>query len=210
MKLWYENPAEDWNEALPIGCGNLGGMIFGQVQREIIQLNEDTLWSGGGGVDRHNPDARRYLDDIRGFIIKGEIEKAEELEKMAMFSTPANERVYQPLGDLYIDFLNHEKAEEYERQLDIEKAIAKVSYRIGDITYTRKFFASYKHKIIAVHISADKKESISFITNLDRGINIDYNKAIKPNGLEMGGESQGEKGIKFCAKLKVIPEGGNS
>ena len=96
-RLWYKKPAADWNEALPIGNGRLGGMIFGTVKREHVQLNEDSIWYGGP-VDRNNPDALRYLPKIRELLFKGEIKKAEQLAAMALSGTPEGQRHYQPLG----------------------------------------------------------------------------------------------------------------
>src|SRR5690606_19010665 len=127
-RLWYKKPAADWNEALPIGNGRLGGMIFGTVKREHVQLNEDSIWYGGP-VDRNNPDALRYLPKIRELLFKGEIKKAEQLAAMALSGTPEGQRHYQPLEDLFLNLhLDESRVESYQRELDISQGVARVSY----------------------------------------------------------------------------------
>src|SRR5690606_35740522 len=102
-KLWYRNPAEVWEEALPVGNGRLGAMVFGRVDREHIQLNEDSLWYGGP-QDRLNPDAPKYLPKIRELLFNGQIKEAERLAILALTGMPETQRHYVPLGDLYLDF----------------------------------------------------------------------------------------------------------
>ena len=101
--MWYRKPAEDWNRALPIGNGRLGGMVFGNVRKEKVQLNEDSIWYGGP-VDRNNRDALTYLPQIRHLLFEGRIKEAEELATLALSGTPENQRHYQPLGNLFLDF----------------------------------------------------------------------------------------------------------
>lgn len=116
LKLWYGQPADiqaGWNEALAVGNGRLGGMVFGGIVAERIQLNEDSEWYGGPR-DRNNPDALKYLPEIRKLIAGGEIDKAERLACMALSGTPEGQRHYEPLGDLYLYFENHEQAGNYE------------------------------------------------------------------------------------------------
>src|SRR5690554_7560974 len=105
-RLWYKRPAKDWNEALPIGNGRLGGMVFGSVIRERIQLNEDSVWYGGPR-DRHNRDALKYLPQIRNLLSERKLKEAEELAAMTMTGTPETQRHYEPLGDFYIR-MSHE------------------------------------------------------------------------------------------------------
>ena len=102
-KLWYKEPAKDWNEALPIGNGALGGMIFGGINREMIQMNQESLWYGGYR-DRHNIDARKYLPKIRDLLWKGQISEAEKLLSMSMFATPDGQRQYSVLGNFIVNF----------------------------------------------------------------------------------------------------------
>src|SRR6187455_3038717 len=101
LKLWYKQPARNWNEALPIGNGRLGAMIFGRAKEELIQLNEATLWSGGPVNTNPNPHAPQYLTEIRKALFNGEYEKAEELTKK--MQGPFTES-YEPLGDLTLNY----------------------------------------------------------------------------------------------------------
>jgi len=124
-RLWYKEPAAEWNEALPIGNGRLGGMIFGTIGREHVQLNEDSVWYGGP-VDRNNPDALENLPKIRALLFEGKINQAERLAALALSGTPEGQRHYQPLGDLFLNFYHDEgKAEDYCRELDIDSSIAR-------------------------------------------------------------------------------------
>src|SRR5688572_30396678 len=99
-KLWYDKPAKTWNEALPIGNARLGAMIFGKVNQERLQLNEDSVWYGGP-VNGDNPDGRRYFPEVRRLLSKGKQIEAEELAQMGLMSNPKSMRPYQPLGDLH-------------------------------------------------------------------------------------------------------------
>ena len=127
LRLWYKESARDWNEALPIGNGRLGGMIFGNTEKERIQLNEDSIWYGGP-VDRNNPDAFTYLPKIRSLLFEGKIKEAERLATMALSGTPEGQRHYQPLGDLFLNF-NHDKnrVENYLRELDLNSGLVRYS-----------------------------------------------------------------------------------
>lgn len=107
LKLWYKEPANNWDEALPTGNGRLGGMVFGNIYSERIQLNEDSVWYGGP-MDRNNPDASKNLDKIRSLLMEGKIKEAEELSALALSGTPECQRHYETLGDLYL-FLQTKK-----------------------------------------------------------------------------------------------------
>ena len=115
LKLWYKKPANlyyGWNEALPIGNGRLGAMVFGGVQRERIQLNEDSVWYGGPR-DRNNPDALENLPKIRELIKSGKISEAERLAAIALSGVPEGQRHYEPLGDVFIEFDGHDHYRDY-------------------------------------------------------------------------------------------------
>ena len=152
-RLWYEQAATCWDEALPIGNGSLGAMVFGQVGRKHLQLNEETVWYGGPR-DRHNPDARKNLEKVRQLIYGGKIEEAEELLKYAFSAMPQSERHYQSLGDLWINMRGAEgQTEGYRRELSLEDAVATVSYRVGEKAYTEKYFVSAPAGVLAGEIS---------------------------------------------------------
>lgn len=119
-KLWYKQPASEWEEALPLGNGHMGAMIFGNVANERIQLNEEHMWYGGN-VDRNNPDAISHLPKIRELIFEGKISEAEKLMSYALSGCPESMHPYQTFGDLYLNFTHPgttENITDYVRQLD--------------------------------------------------------------------------------------------
>jgi alpha-L-fucosidase 2 len=212
MKLWYTEPADlrDWNEALPIGNGTLGGMVFGGVSKERIQLNEDSVWYGGLR-DRNNKDALKYLPIIRKNLYEGNLSEAEDLAFLALSGTPENARHYQPLGDLFVDFGEaHKKGvKNYTRELDIEKALVTVNYSVEDVNYKREVFTSAVHKCLVLRISADKAESISFKLRLERSCDLDELTGLGEDTLIMRGNC-GQGGVAFHARARVLAEGGRT
>lgn len=210
MKLWYNEPAKDWNAALPIGNGNLGGMVFGGVEAEHIQLNEDTIWYNGLR-DRNNPDALKYLPQIRKLLMEGKLTEAEKLSLMAQSGTPDTQGHYEPLGDLHIYFDNHsKKIKEYKRELDIEKAVVTIKYIVDDISYKREIFTSAVHKAMIIRLTANKPGSISLTVKLDRYKCLDEITALSYDSICMSGTSGGKGGTQFCTVLKIVPEGGKT
>uniref|UniRef100_UPI00403F08AF glycoside hydrolase family 95 protein n=1 Tax=Paenibacillus sp. FSL W8-0186 TaxID=2921709 RepID=UPI00403F08AF len=210
--LWYREPAAEWNEALPIGNGRLGAMIFGGTAEEKLQLNEDSVWYGGPR-DRNNEDALPHLPQIRELIMDGRLREAEDLAAMTMTGLPEAQRHYLPLGDLLLAFADHEPpAEDYIRELDLEHGVSRVSYRIGQVRYTREMFASYPDQAIVLRISADKEKALSFRARFNRQNWRYLEKSEKwgQSGLVMRGECGGKGGSSFCAVLKAIPEGGDT
>ena len=168
-KIEFDNPAGNWNEALPIGNGRLGGMVFGNVHTERIQLNEDSVWYGGF-KDRTNPSALEKLPEIRKLIFEGRISEAEDLCALALSGLPEEQSHYEILGNLFIEFdQDNYKFTNYRRELDIQKAVASVEYTIEDVNYKREVFASYPGKCLIVRLSADKKGALSFRVNIGRG-----------------------------------------
>ncbi|MGD0816738.1 MAG: glycoside hydrolase family 95 protein [Verrucomicrobiota bacterium] len=163
--LWYKHPATNWYEALPIGNGRFGAMVFGGTNTEHLQLNEDTVWSGGP----YQPAQTSVLEAIkqaRALIFKSKPEGLEEaygLLYQKAFGQPIKETAYLPLGDVALTFpSNAIPVTDYCRSLDLDTAIAVTTYKVGDCTYTREVFASYPDQVIVVHISADKPGSVSF------------------------------------------------
>ncbi|MBQ4309251.1 MAG: glycoside hydrolase family 95 protein [Lachnospiraceae bacterium] len=168
-RIVFDTPARDWNEALPVGNGRLGGMVFGLPFTERIQLNEDSVWSGGP-QDRNNPSAREYLPKIRQLIFDGRIEEAQELCTFALSGTPEEERHYEPLGNLFIEFSG--KAldfGEYRRVLDLADATVTTTFTLGGVRYTREVIASYPQNALLVHLTADTPGALSFHAQLGRG-----------------------------------------
>ena len=175
-ELYYNSPAADWNDALPVGNGRMGGMVFGKPADELIQLNEDSLWSGGFR-NRNNPKAYDNLEKIRTLIREEKTTEAEELCADAFYGTNENQRHYQPLGDLHI-WQSVGEYEGYVRSLSLDTAVCVTTFTSGGVKYTRTVIASHPDEVIIVHFSADKKGSISFVSVIDgRDDNYDKNEA---------------------------------
>ncbi|MBM0106862.1 glycoside hydrolase N-terminal domain-containing protein [Steroidobacter sp. S1-65] len=157
--LWYEHPAAEWVEALPVGNGRIGAMVFGGVERERLQLNEDTLWAGGP-YDPVNPEARAALPEVRKLVFAGEYEKATELATAKVMAKPLRQMSYQTVGDLRLSFPGLQEPAMYRRSLDIDGALATTRLTVGDVTYTREVFASTPDNVLVIRLSADKPRSI--------------------------------------------------
>lgn len=231
IKLWYEKPAKAWEEALPIGNGRLGGMVYGKVHCERIQLNEDSVWYGGPR-NRNNPDAAANLSKIRNLIMEGRIREAEELSVFALSGIPEGQRHYEPLGDLYLFFSGVKgNISGYKRELDLAVGVARVEYCIDGINFKREVFTSYAHQVMVIRLTADKPSAISFHTQLARGVEpwndepftthkfrynggfnayVDQSCAIASDSTLMSGKCGGEGAIKFVSVLKVNAEGGTT
>lgn len=161
LKLWYKQPAgKVWTDALPIG-GRLGAMVYGNVDTEILQLNEHTVWSGSPNRN-DNPDALNALPEIRELIFEGKQKEAEVLASKMIQTKKSNGQMFQPVGNLEITMSGHADFDDYCRELDIANAVAKTSYSVKGVTYTREAFASIPDRIIAVKLSASKPGLISF------------------------------------------------
>lgn len=210
-RLWYKQPANEWNEALPIGNGRLGGMVFGRIRQERVQLNEDSVWYGGPR-DRINPDARNYLPRIRKLLADGRLKEAEDLAALTLTGTPETQRHYEPLGDLLLT-MKHEKAltSDYSRVLDLDNAVSSVEYTVSDVTYSREVFVSYPDQVMVLRLTADKANSISFQALLDRGNarNYDELEALSNNTLVMRGETGGKDGIVFRCAIRAMAKNGS-
>ncbi len=162
LALRYNQPAERWVEALPVGNGRMGAMVFGGVDKEHLQLNEATLWSGAPR-DWNNPGARDILPQVRNAIFAGDYVGAGELCKK--MQGPYNES-YQPLGDLYLTFPSNEYVG-YERKLDLDRGVTSIRYRQGNATFTREIFSSFPDQVIVVRLSCDKPAQLSFRASLN-------------------------------------------
>ncbi len=161
LKLWYEHAASSWEEALPIGNGRLGAMIFGGPAVDRIQFNEETLWSGIPH-DYSHEGAYTSLGTIRELLWQGKQDEAEKLALEKFMSVPLRQQKYQPFGDILLSFPDHETVTDYRRELDISNAVCKTSYVAGDVLFTREYIASYPDNIIAVNLTAGKKKALTF------------------------------------------------
>jgi alpha-L-fucosidase 2 len=162
LKLSYDRPSGAvWEDALPIGNGRQGAMIYGNVDTETVQLNEHTLWSGSPNRN-DNPDALASLAEMRKLIFEGRQKDAEKLANKTIVSQTSHGQMFEPLGDLRLAFDIGGPIADYHRELDISRAVARTSYRVGDVTYRREYFASFPDRVIVVRLTASRRGSISF------------------------------------------------
>ncbi len=212
--LWYEQPAETWNEALPVGSGRLGAMVFGHIGTERIQLNEESLWSGRP-INSNNPTSLTHLKEVQGLILEGKISEATALAEEHMVGTPPRVRSYQTLGDLCLEF-GEKPSSHYRRELDLNTGICRVSYEVDGVEYTREVLASSPDNLIAVHVKASKKGALNLKVSLTR--EIDALTRAEGDGLIMTGQvmdtedplrGPGGAHMKFEARLKAVNKGGS-
>lgn len=208
-RLWYRQPAAAWTEALPIGNGRLGAMIFGGVTQERLQLNEDTLWTGGP-YDPINPQARAALPEVRRLIAAGRYAEAEALADARLIGTPRTQMAYQALGDLLLDHVGMatDTVTDYHRDLDLDAALAGVEYRLGGARYRREAFASAPDDVIVVRLTADLPFDLDIaLASAQPGATIAaQDSLITLNG--RNAERAGVKGaLRFTARARVIAEG---
>jgi len=167
LKLWYTKPAKLWVEALPVGNGRLGAMVYGDPSMELIQLNENTVWAGSP-YRNDNPDAREALPEVRKLIFDGKFKEAHDIVNQKFISKISNGMPYETMGNLRLVFPGHENFSDYYRELDIEKAVVSSRYTLNGVKYKTEVFSSFPDQILIVRLSADKPGSISFSATLDR------------------------------------------
>ena len=202
MKLWYQKPAECWSEALPVGNGRYGGMVFGNPQEEVIQINEDSIWSGKK-LDRINPDAPKKLKEIRNLIRAGKIEEAQELTLYALSGVPNSQRSYQTAGECYIHMHNIDDITHYYRDLDLEEGIANVQFVSDGITYQREVIASAPAGCMAIHMMTKERVPFSFDCHLGRKHNFTDEILSEDGKMVRFLVDGGKEGISFCTNLSV-------
>ena len=189
MKLWYRQPAKEWTEALPVGNGRLGAMVFGGTEHERLQFNEDTLWTGQPHEYQHEG-AVKYLPVVRQLLFEGKQREAEELAMEQMMSVPVRQEKYQPFGDLHLDFPGHGEMSDYRRELDIDSAVSTVRYRIGQTTFTREVFSSFPDRVIVIRLSCDKPGQLTFNARLGSP-HPDVQTLVVDRALVLRGQLQG-------------------
>lgn len=202
FKVSFFEPAEYWVDALPVGNGKLGAMIWGGVPNELLQLNEDTLWSGGP-TDCNNPEAAKLLSKVRGLVWEGHFTDASILSEKCLGRYA---QVYKPLADIELKFEESHKSydkDSYERHLDVGSAITTVKYCTGGVTFTREIFASHPHRVIAVRISASSDRLVSFSVSIDSQLN--HTTVVEgSNCLIMRGQCPGDNNEKEPSKLGMF------
>ena len=208
--LWYTQPAKQWVEALPIGNGRLGAMVYGNPSREIIQLNESSVW-GGQPYRNDNPSAKEALPKVRQLIFEGKYKEAQDLVNKKFISRNSQGMPYQTVGNLYLLFPGHENFTNYYRELNIETAVTSTRYDVDGVTYTREVFSSFPDQVIIVRITASKPASIGFTASMNRPapvvISTDGMNTVMMSGVT--GDCDSIKGaVKFQAHVRIITEGG--
>lgn len=208
LKLWYQQPAKTWVEALPVGNSSMGAMVYGGTSREELQLNEETLW-GGGPYRNDNPKALESLAEVRNLIFSGKTMDAQNLIDQT-FYTGRNGMPYQTIGSLIIEAPGHEKAKNYYRDLDLERAVATTRYQVDGVNFQREVFASFPDRVIIVRFTADKSGELNFKVSYDSPLQSTVRKQGKKLVLRgKGGDHEGVKGvIEVETQSQVIAEGG--
>ncbi|HQR89286.1 MAG TPA: glycoside hydrolase family 95 protein, partial [Caulobacter sp.] len=211
LRLWYRQPAKAWVEALPVGSGRLGAMVFGGVASERLQLNENTLW-GGGPYNPVNPEAAAALPEIRRLIDAGDYAGATRLADAKFMATPLRQMSYQTLGDLRLTFPGlPETAQGYVRDLDLDAATARVRFSHAGVAHVREVIASAPDQVIAVRLGADRPGAVSvdlaFDSPLKPGISVENGDT-----LVLSGRNAGQHGIASAltvdCRVKVVARGG--
>ena len=213
-RLWYNQPAQTWTQALPIGNGVMGGMVFGTPAVEHIQLNEETIWAGQPN-NVVNPNAKEYLPKVRQLIFEGKYKEAQNLANEKVMPIGAGQNMgmpYQPFGDLYIAMPGHAAYQNYERWLDLDEAKSVVRYSVDGVQYERETIAPLGgHEVIAIHLTASEKGKITFTANMTSPhenvlINMDGNQATL---LGVSSKHEGLKGkVRFMGRMAVQTKGG--
>lgn len=208
LKLWYQQPAKTWVEALPVGNSSMGAMVYGGTSREELQLNEETLW-GGGPYRNDNPKALESLAEVRNLIFSGKTMDAQNLIDQT-FYTGRNGMPYQTIGSLIIEAPGHEKAKNYYRDLDLERAVATTRYQVNGVNFQREVFASFPDRVIIVRFTADKPGELNFKVSYGSPLQSTVKKQGKKLVLHgKGGDHEGVKGvIEVETQSQVIAEGG--
>ena len=205
-RLWYRQPAGAWEEALPLGNGRLGAMVYGGAAQEHIQVNEESMWYGGP-ADRNNPDAREQLPVIRELIFEGRIAEAERLIRLSLSGCPESMHPYQSLGDIHIEFEGMEGFTDYERELDLEQAVYRQKFRCGETFFEREAFITAPSDVMAVRFTARGKEKLSFSAILRRSRFFDGVKKTGNDGICLFG-NLGKGGFDFSMILSAeSPDG---
>jgi len=214
--LWYPQPAAQWVEALPVGNGRLGAMVFGGIEQERIQLNEDTLWAGGP-YNPSNPDAKAALPEIRRLIDAGRHEDAQSLVQQKFMAKPIRQAAYQTVGDLLITMAGGDTAREYRRELNLDTATTRTEFVLGSVRYTRECFVSPADQVLVIRLTAQEEK------RKDRTASLNFSLAFQsPQHSEscvvgdkelvllgVNTEANGISGaLSFEARLRVVTEGG--
>lgn len=207
--IWFDKPAEKWEQALPIGNGRLGAMVHGGTKQEVLQLNQDSIWYGGP-VDRINPDAKANLDEVRKLLLEEKIPEAEQLLRYSFSGTPQSQRPYQTLGKLQLTYLDSEDCkktpEYYRRELELDNGMVVETSKWEQRRITKEYLASYPHGVIAVHMVAEEG-TISLDALLTRGRFYENAGKLDEKTIYMDG-TLGKDGVSFLVGVRAESNSG--
>ena len=201
-RLWYNAPAKHWLEALPIGNSHLGGMVYGGIQDENIQLTEETFWSGGPH-DNNSQKSLASLPKVRELIFNGRENEASDIINKDFVVGPHGMR-FLPMANLHVKMQNQGKAEYFVRELDLKRAITTTSFVLDDVRYTRTTFASLADGVIVCHIKASKKGALNFDVTLDSPFKHQVQKT--PHGIVLRVKGQDQEGIKAALTAECVAD----
>ncbi|MBE0654232.1 MAG: glycoside hydrolase family 95 protein [Bacteroidales bacterium] len=220
LTLWYDKPATVWTEALPLGNGRLGAMVYGKTGSEIIQFNEETLWTGQPH-DYANEGANQYLEELRRLLWEGKQHEAHELGDSQFMSQPFGQLSYLPFGNVPLNFPGHENVENYQRRLDLQNAISSVFYEVEGVKFKREVFVSAPDQAIVIRLESSKNGGLNFTAGLDSP-HSDYEVSVEgdqiilkgkandyPTEVGRNGTPYPESKLRFEARLKVEHQGGS-
>lgn len=212
--LWYDAPAVEWEEALPVGNGRLGAMSYGNPFHECIQVNEESLWSGAP-VNSNNPKAGKNLDRIRELVLENRFSEAHKLTEESMVGVPPRVRSYQTCGNILLDYAVKDTLE-YRRSLNLNKGICLTEFIADGVFYKQEMFATAPDNVIAVRISASKNEAVDVLVRFER--ERDARFYIRGNEIVMEGQvededndlaGKGGENMRFASVLRILPQGGS-
>ena len=219
LMLWYDKPAANWTEALPIGNGRLGAMVYGGVENEVIQFNEESLWTGQPHDYAHKG-AYEVLDELRELLWEGKQTEAHELGNERFMSQPFGQFCYQPFGNILLDFPDHKVVDNYQRRLDLEDALSSVAYEIKGVKFKREVFISEPEQALVTHLESSKKGELTFNIGLDSPhseyeVSVEGDEVVLkgkannyPKELDFQNKPYPKSKLTFEARLKVVYEGG--
>lgn len=209
-EMWYDEPAVLWTEALPLGSGRLGAMIFGNPAQERLQLNEETIWAGKPN-NNANPEALEWIPKIRELVFAGKYREAQDLCTKHVKSATNQGMPYQPFGDLRLTFPGHEDYTQYRRSLDLDSALAVIEYDLKDVHFRRECFTSLVDSVVVLHLTASRPGQISFTTQLttpqqdSRLLSTDT--GISLHGITGEHEKSGSK-MRYMGRVSIKTKGG--
>ena len=209
-KLWYDTPAQVWTEALPLGNGRLGAMVYGNPANEQIQLNEETIWAGRPN-NNANPEAREWIPKIQKLVFEGRYREAQDMCTAHVKSATNQGMPYQPFGDLRISFPGHGRYDNYYRELSLDSARTVVRYSVDGVNYTRETFASFPDRVVITRITSDRPGSVTFNASLTTP-HPDVMIASEGDEITLSGISSNHEGLKgkveFQGRVTAVPKGG--